>query len=108
MTLKLENVDDDNDGDGDYDEEHFNSNYYYTSEIILSLNGMVSFTLEKTIDDIKFKIKEGNSITDLFLSWENEKSIKNKVGSKFEIDFYSKGKIILLMIIKYYKRIPNN
>jgi hypothetical protein len=88
--LKMEKIDDDDDEEEAYNfEDQFNSNYYYTSEIILSPNGMVSVTFEKALDDIKFKIKEGNSIVDLFLCWENKEAVKNKIGSKFNIDFYS-------------------
>ncbi|OUM56721.1 hypothetical protein PIROE2DRAFT_65398, partial [Piromyces sp. E2] len=70
-------------------EDQYDNNYYYTSEIILSPNGLVGATFEKAFNDTKFKIKEGDNIVDLFFCWENQEVAKRKIGSKFEIDFYS-------------------
>jgi len=66
--------------------------YYYTSELILSPNGLVALTFKKTFNDIKFKITEGNSIMDLFLCWEDHDIAKKRIASKFEFGHYSEGK----------------
>ncbi|ORX50719.1 hypothetical protein BCR36DRAFT_404331 [Piromyces finnis] len=62
---------------------------YYTSEIILSPNGLIGVTFEKSFNDIKFKISEGDNIIDLLFCWEDQKIAKNKIASKFDISFYS-------------------
>ncbi len=79
----------------------FENSYYYTSEIIVSPNGLVSLTFEKAFNDIKFKIIEGNTTLDLLFSWEDQESAKKKIASKFEVGFYSEGRVYILEIYLY-------
>jgi len=72
----------------------FENSYYYTSEIIISPNGLVALTFEKAFNDIKFRVTEGNLIVDLFLSWMDQETAKNIINSKFEINYYSEGMYI--------------
>jgi len=94
-------------------EDQYDNSYYYTSEILLSPNGLVGITFEKAFNDNKFKIKEGGNIVDLFLCWEDKEVAKKKIASKFEIEFYSEGmdyndKIYILFhfhMLYYYLRV---
>jgi len=83
-----------NENDGNETNKN-DSSYYYTSEIILSPNGMISVSFDRAFNDNKFKIKEGSNILDLLLSWGDKELITKKYESKFIVDFYSDGKIYL-------------
>jgi len=79
--------------DIDYTEKSlFENSYYYTSEIVFSPNGLVALTFEKVLNDIKFKVIEGNTIVDLLYSWEDQELAKKRIASRFEVGFYSDGK----------------
>ncbi|KAG4087343.1 hypothetical protein H8356DRAFT_1058605 [Neocallimastix lanati (nom. inval.)] len=79
-----------NENDGNETNKN-DSSYYYTSEIILSPNGMISVSFDRAFNDNKFKIKEGSNILDLLLSWGDKELITKKYESKFIVDFYSDG-----------------
>lgn len=85
LSKKFNNENDDNDNN------QYDFGNYYTSEIILSPNGVISISFKKSFKDFKFKIKEGNNIFDLLLSWEDRETVNKKVSSKFEVDYYSDG-----------------
>ncbi|ORX76316.1 hypothetical protein BCR32DRAFT_271350 [Anaeromyces robustus] len=70
---------------------------YYTSDILLSPNGTVSIVFEKSFNDIKFKIKEGNNLMDLLLCWEDKDVNNKKIESKFDINYYTDEQYLKLI-----------